>query len=204
MALELLDLCRYHMILATKRKDPLVQDLRAHGYTVVSDLKDIQWDFEHRRPIQKKVVYWPTFPAKLTSTQRLAAQAKLMAQAMDWTDKTGGWALLIDETIWMHDTLRLHRELSQLWFQGRTQGLSVIACAQRPARVPRLAFSSARYLFIWQTSDKRDLDNLQEISAGIPRDLLEDAVRRLDARRHEALFIDSEAKELARVVAPPR
>lgn len=205
MALELLELCRYRMILATKRQDPLVDQLRRDGYRVTGDLKEIQWTEEPRRePLNRKVVYWPTFPEKMDGRERIAAQAAAMRRAMDWADKTGGWAVLVDETMWMQKTLRLERELESMWFQGRTQGLSVLSCSQRPAHVPRLAFSSARYIFIWQTQDKRDVENLREISAGIPREVVEDNVRALDFNSHEALFIDARRMELARVIAPER
>jgi len=153
-------------------------------------------------PIHKQVVFWPQFPEKYTSQQRLAGQAAAMRRALDWADKTGGWAVLIDETIWMHKNLRLERELESLWFQGRTQGLSVLACAQRPSHVPRLAWNQATYMFIWSTQDKRDLDSLREISSGFPKELIEESVRRLDWHSHEALFVDTRRRELAKVVAP--
>ena len=91
-----------------------------------------------------------------------------------------------------------------MWFQGRTSGLSVICLAQRPAHLPRLAYSSADYLFLAQTSDGRDVDNLREISAGIPKEIIEGALRQLDYNRHEFLFVDAHRKELARVIAPAR
>lgn len=208
MALELLELCAYRLVLATKRQDPLVAQLRQDGYVVTSDLAQIQWTFDEgaRRavPVQRKVVFWPVFPDKMGARQRIEAQAALMRKALDWADKTGGWAVLVDETMWMTKNLKLERELDALWFQGRTQGLSVLANAQRPSHVPRLAYSQATYIFIWQTSDHRDIENLREISAGIPRELIEGSVRALDFHSHEALFIDVRNKELARVIAPAR
>lgn len=207
MALELLELCRYRLVLATKRRDPLVTQLQRDGYTITGRLEDIQWterDGKLREPLQRKVVYWPTFPDSMDGRARLVAQAALIRKALDWADKTGGWAILLDETMWMNETLKLEKELKALWFQGRTQGLSVISCAQRPTHVPRLAFSSADYLFLAQTSDKRDIDNLREISSGIPREMVEQTIQRLDFEGHEFLFLDTHTKELARVVAPSR
>lgn len=207
VALTLLDICRYRLVMATKRKDPLVQQLQAHGYHITGDLKEIQWtisDDDYREPLQKQVVFWPTFPEKLSTRERLEVQARVMAKALDWADKTGGWAVLLDETMWMHTNLRLERELSSMWFQGRTQGLSVIANSQRPAHVPRLAWNQADYFFIFQTQDKTDLDSLREISSGFPKELIEETVRSLDYHGHEALFVDARNRELARVVAPSR
>lgn len=204
MALELLDLCRYRLVLATKRKDPLVQQLRARGYVITGDLSEIQWSVEHSEPVQKQIVFWPQFPERMDTRERLAAQAALLSKAIDWADKTGGWAVLVDETMWLHKNLRLERELESMWFQGRTQGLSVLACSQRPSHVPRLAWTQATYIFIWSTQDKNDLIALREISSGFPRELIEDSVRSLDYHRHEALFVDTRRREIATVVAPPR
>lgn len=203
MALALAELCKYVLVIATKRKDPLVEQL-AGRYKVTVDLKkDVTWATD-RTPIDSKLVFWPQFPEKMTAQERARRQAVMIHQALDWADRTGGWAVLVDELMWVCEQLRLEKALNSVWFQGRTQGVSVIACGQRPARVPRLAFSSATYLFIWQTSDKRDLDNLREISAGFPRDLIENSVRTLNSENHEALFIDTLRGEICRVIGPAK
>jgi hypothetical protein len=202
MALTLAELCAYVMVLATKRQDPLVSQLRRDGYKVTSDLKDIL--YTEKGPVHPKIVYWPQAPPKLTIQERLRYLAGAFSRALDYVDRTGEWAVLIDETMFLVRNLKLEKELENAWFQGRTQHTSVIACAQRPAFVPRLAYSSATYLFIWQTGDKDDLDRLRDISAGIPREEIEENVKMLDFRAHEALFVDTRNKEFARVIAPPR
>lgn len=207
IALHLAEMCPFILVLATKRQDPLVSDLRAHGYIVTGNLEDILWTYDERRrpvPVHPRIVYWPQTPPKLSADRRKAILAPKFRQAMAWADETGGWCVVVDETMYLADKLRLIDDLDELWFQGRTQKVSVIANAQRPAHVPRLAFSSADYLFIAQTNDKQDVERLREISAGIPKDVLEQAVQQLDFNAHEFLFIDSRAKGLARVIAPAR
>ena len=206
LALELVDNCRYVFVLATKRQDPLVAELAQRGYLVTGDLRDVKWSIAGNRaePVRRKIVYWPQFPEGFTAEQRAAGQAKAMREALDWADKTGKWAVLIDETMWFVRNLGLERALEGLWFQGRTQGLSIVACAQRPSRVPLLAFSSADYLFIWKTSDKRDWEKLREINGTIPRELIERNVAALNFDAHECLFVDTHRNELARTVAPAR
>lgn len=206
LALELLDLRRFVLVLATKRRDPLVSGLRERGFLVVGDTREIQWTTREGRPepTRGRVVYWPKFPEKLSQEQRQAAQAQAMRRAIDWADKTGRWTVLVDETMWLVRNLGLEKALEGLWFQGRTQQLSVVACAQRPSRVPLLAFSSADYLFLWRTGDKRDLERLRDINGTVPREIIEGEVRQLDFDRHEALFVDTHRNELARVIAPPR
>lgn len=202
MALTLAELCRYVLVIATKRQDPLVSQLAAHGYHVTGRLEEIA--YAEDQPVQPRVVFWPRQSDKLDAARRQAMQARQVREAIDFADKRGRWAVVIDETMWLVRNLRLERELEGLWYQGRTQGVSVIACSQRPSWVPRLAYSMATYLFIWQSSDKTDLESLRDIAAGFPREIIEENVRTLSWSDHEALFVDTKRRELCRVVAPPR
>ena len=207
-AVSLAELCKYVLVLAAKRQDPLVSDLQAHGYIVTRDLAEIQWTADRDggplEPVHRRIVYWPSSPEKLNPQQLIAAHTRAFGGALDWADKSGKWCLIVDETLYLADHLRLQRELDHVWFQGRSQKLSVIACAQRPSRVPRLAFSSASYLLLAQTNDAGDLERLREISAGFPRGMIDDAVQSLDYDAHEFLFVSTRDKGLARVIAPPR
>jgi hypothetical protein len=197
------------LVLATKRKDPLLSDLARHGYVITGDLQQVLWTERENpkdgtEPVHKKVVYWPQFKEGLSERDRIKTQAESMRQAMGWADRTGGWTVLLDESMWMSETLKLETEMKALWFQGRTQGISVIALAQRPTHVPRLAFSSADYLFLAKTGDRRDVFNLREISTSIPGELIESSLKSLDKDAHEFLFVDANKDRLAVTVAPPR
>lgn len=208
IALTIAEMCPYVLVLALKRTDPLVSQLEQEGYHITGELRSIQWatsDQARREvPVNNRVVFWPRFGEKVSPADRLNQQARLMSDAMDWADKTGGWAVVIDETMWMQDRLKLQAEMDSLWFQGRTQGLSVIANAQRPSRVPRLAFSQADYLFISKFSDQRDIETLRDISSNIPRETMEAGILQLDKAAHQFLFVDTARDHLAVVVAPPR
>lgn len=207
ICLHLAELSPYVLFLATKRTDPLISALEAKGYLVTGRLEDVLWtahdDGSKPRPVRRKVVYWPRFPDKLGQKARLQAQSRAMSEALRWVDRTGGWTVIVDETMWMVETLKLDVELKEMYFQGRTQGVSVVANAQRPTHVPRLAFSSADYLFLAKTGDRRDVFNLREISTGIPGELIEAALKGLDREAHEFLFIDAKRDGLGIVVAPP-
>lgn len=204
-ALELGDMCAYTLVLATKRDDPLLEDLTAKGYFATPDLSEVVWT-ERDGPIpeHRKVVYWQRLAGAKNARERQAAQAAALSRAFEYAERTRGWCLVIDELMWAAANLRLERELDSLWFQARTQKVSVVACAQRPSRVPLLALSQASYLILFRTQDERDLERLREASTGFPRTLLADQVARLDWHAHEALFVDTRRMELARVVAPPR
>lgn len=204
MGLALASICQYALVIATKRRDPLLESL-AHKNLVTSDMSEITWTFDQagkKIPMQNRVMFWPKFPENISQTERLKKQAILIRRALDWAEKTGNWAILLDELMWVSRNLRLERELEAVWFQGRTQGVSLIGAAQRPTHVPRLAYSQATYFFLWQTADKADLERLRDISAGFPRGMIESAVMQLNWDAHECLFVDAKRRELARVIGP--
>jgi hypothetical protein len=201
MGLALADLCEHWLVIATKRRDPLLQAITSRALVTQNLDEDVVWTPDDK-PLHRRIVFWPRFPEKMGTQRRLEAQAAAIRHALEWADRTGGWCVLIDELMWVTRNLRLEREIESAYFQGRTQGVSIIGCAQRPSHVPLLAFSQASYIVIWQSHDKRDLERLREISAGIPKELVEQAVTQLRFHEHEALFIDAKRKELARVVAP--
>jgi hypothetical protein len=205
LAVSLAEMSRWVLVLACKRRDPLVAQLRQDGYEVTGNLDDLLWTAQGRgEPTTPKVVFWPQFSEKLSIEQRGVLQARAMREALNYADKTGGWTLLIDETMYMAASLRLEKELDHVWFQGRTQQVSIVACAQRPAHIPRMAFSQATYLFLGRFGDGRDIETLREISSTIPKQLLENAISTLSVERHEFLFVDVHREELAVVTAPPR
>lgn len=202
LGLALARICKYSLVIATKRRDPLLESL-ASKHLVTTDVSDILWTSDGV-PVNRRVMYWPKFPDSMSSTMRLKKQALMIKGVLDWAEKTGNWAILLDELMWVSRNLRLERELEAVWFQGRTQGVSLIGAAQRPSHVPRLAYSQATYFFLWQTSDKGDLERLRDISAGIPRGMIEASVLSLDWDTHECLFVDTKRRELARVIGPSK
>jgi hypothetical protein len=154
--------------------------------------------------MHRRVIFWPKPSEKLSAKQRVAFQSVEIRKALDWADRTGGWALVIDELMWVSRNLSLERELESLYFQARTQGVSVIGAAQRPRQVPLLALNQSAYLLMWQTGDTQDIERLRELSAGFPRKLIQQCVETLSVPKHEALFIDAKRMELARVVMPAK
>lgn len=208
LALAIVELRRYVIFLACKRNDPLVTSLQADGYHVTADLDRVVWVADPARgreePTTPKVVYWPRQPEKMEDSQWLPIQAHHMRRALSWANRTGNWAVVVDESMYMTDQLRLEKQLNQLWYMGRTEGISVLMLSQRPARVPRQAFAQGSYFYFGQFSDHRDLENVRDISSTIPADVIMEAVRRLSKDRHEFLFVDAPRGELAVVVAPPR
>jgi hypothetical protein len=193
---------RWTIALVAKRRDPLLESLIGAGYVPIESTDEIDWVDDG--PIDKRYLFWPKASAKATARDRLAFQAPKMAEALDFVDRTENWVVLCDELHWLTKNLHLEPEVSAAYFQGRTQGVSILGAAQRPTHVPLYAFSQASYLLLFQTADERDLDRLAEISAGFSRDLIARAVLDLDWQAHELLFIDVRRRQLARTIAPAR
>ncbi len=205
LALTLAELCKYVLVIATKRDDPLIDDLQGRGYFATANLDRLVWtDNDGPVPEHRHVIYWQRLEGAKGARERQERQAVLVRKALDYAERTRGWTVVLDELMWATRNLHLDRELDSLWFGARTQGVSVIACSQRPTQVPLLALSSASYLFLFRTQDDRDLERLREASTGFPRRMLADQVARLNWHEHEFLFVDTRRMELARVVAPAR
>lgn len=205
MALALAKICKYSLIIATKRRDPLLESL-AEKHAVISDPKQIE-DMAKTMdgiPVNRRLMFWPKFGNKVSNDERIKLQAEYIRFVLDWAEKSENWAIVCDELMWVSRNLRLERELEAVWFQGRTQGISLIGAAQRPTHVPRLAYSQATYFFIWQTADRQDLERLRDISAGFPRGMIDKGVVSLDWAKHECLFVDTKKREICKTIGPEK
>ena len=202
LALALADLSRYVLVLATKRRDELVQGLHAHGYKVVGRYEDILW--AENEPITPKVVVWPQPPEKASSAARAAFLSHELREVMNSAQRSGHWTIIADETMYLSEQLKLERELNEIWYGGRSLHVSLVSLMQRPARVPRLAFSQASYLFVGKFNDRRDIETLREIATVVPKQVMEAGITSLSKPAHEFLFVDCVHDRVAITVAPPR
>jgi len=205
MGLALAKICKYSLVIATKRRDPLLESL-IKQHVVISDPKQIE-DMAKTMdgvPVNRRLMFWPKFSNKVSNEDRIKLQAEYIKFALDWAEKSENWCILCDELMWVSRNLRLERELEAVWFQGRTQGISLVGAAQRPTHVPRLAYSQATYFFIWQTADRQDLERLRDISAGFPRGMIDRGVMQLDWAKHECLFVDTKKREICKTIGPEK
>lgn len=201
LAIELLRSRPYVVILATKRHDPLMEEA-GRGYVVVSSLNEVPLT-EGGRPVHRRVLVWPGALEK-DERKRQAVQARALRETLSIAERQRQWTILVDETMWLHDMLGLRRELEAQWYQARSSGISLVANAQRPTKVPRQMIAQASHLFLWSVSDKRDLEPLREIAGRVPPALVEAVLPELDYDSHEVLYVGADDGYLARTIAPPR
>lgn len=202
LALALAELSQFVLVLATKRRDPLVSELAQDGYLVTPSTDGVIW--AEREPVTPKVVVWPAPPEKASRQQIVAMQRKVLREVLTWAERTGGWTIIADETMWLNDELGLKAELNAVWYQGRSSGVSLVALMQRPALVPRLAFSQADFIFLGKFNDKRDIETLRDIATVVPGEVMVRGITSLSKERHEFLFVDAKRDRVAITVAPPR
>lgn len=202
LALALAELSKFVLVLATKRRDPLVSELAADGYLVLPSTEGIVWS--ETEPLTRKVVVWPQPPEKATSGERVAFLRERLRENLSWAQRTGGWTIVADETMYLNDMLGLDKELNEIWYGGRSTKISLISLMQRPALVPRLAFSQADFIFLGKFNDKRDIDTLRDIATVVPSQVMVNGITSLSKERHEFLFVDAKRDRVAITVAPPR
>jgi hypothetical protein len=132
-----------------------------------------------------RVALWPD-TRRREVIDRLPA---IVSPALRGAYEQGGWAVYVDELNYVVRTLRLQADLVPIWSQGRSMGVTMIAGSQRPAWVPLEAYSQATHLFLWATSDRRDLNRLSDIAARADVGLVRRVLPVLD--QHEVLYVNA-------------
>lgn len=211
MAFALAELRSYVLVVACKPKDELIDDAVARGYHLLPGNR-LEIPYVDGHPHYRRVIYWPQLrqpkngppvpPQLLLRTER-ELQKPLVAGAIGYVRQNGHWCLIIDEGTWVCRDLGLQRDVDSALTQFRTLKASVIVLGQRPSWMGNYVLSQPTHLILFQTSHGDDLKKLGDIS-GMDTKAIQDLVRRLDFRAHEALYLNTREREMFRTVAPPR
>jgi len=163
----LASLRRYSVVVATKPADGTLEWYARNGWQRITE-----WP----PPAGvERVLLWPPF----RRPSDRARQSAVLSDALEHIFSEGVWTVVVDELHYTADTLGLADELVTYWQQGRSVSLSLVGATQRPAHVPLAAYSQARYLLLWRSTDRRDLDRLADISGDVDRRHLAQLVTRL-------------------------
>lgn len=221
LAVLVAEMRRYSFFMATKPRDPLIGKLAARGWTISSTLDPMEQMYEvtdeHQRPVKNpdgsqrleplypRFVYWPMpLPAERATLESQADYKRAAVQAALVTlERHGSYAVILDETNYLTDTLRLRRDLSELWHVSRTNLLTVIANAQRPSWVPRAALDNPGHFFLFQAADQQELKRLGEITGGLDWRPIAEEITTLRWKQNEFLYVAPRDRVMLRSSAPP-
>jgi energy-coupling factor transporter ATP-binding protein EcfA2 len=146
LARELLSLRRTVVAIATKPKDEILGQFGS-GFRVARELPLPDYRLHPR------VIFWP--PSE--TVEQIPAQRTAIRQVMSDVYRQGGDAIYIDETYQLSKEFRLEPMLNLLWRAGRSQRVTVVSAAQRPAHIPLVAYNQASHLFFFRTIDPVDI-----------------------------------------------
>lgn len=213
---------RYSFFVATKPRDALIVKLHERGWTISSTLEPMEQMYQPHdpatgkpavnpdgsarlEPVYPRFVFWPQpIPAeRATLRQQADFKRAAIEAALVRLQRHGSYAVLLDETNYITDTLGMRRDLSELWHVSRTNLLTIIANAQRPSWVPRAALDNPGHFFIFQASDQQELRRLGEITGGLDWKPLAEEIASLRWNRHEFLYVGTRDRVLLRSAAPP-
>ncbi len=180
------------IVLVTKRRERMVRELERKGWQVVRSAGELRGAtrrgffsgyFADGRP--RRIVLWSSPPGSIRV--RRAKQAEDVRRALDALYAAGRWTVVLDEAFYVSKTLKLDTEIEVLLHEGRSSGLSLVACSQRPAYLPLSAYSSPSYFLLFPSSDPGDAKRLAEIGGGVNAKELRGELQRL--ARFEFLFV---------------
>lgn len=181
---------RYVVVLGTKPKDPTLDGFVSDGFTRIS-----RWPPPGD---VSRVLLWP----RIRERADLAGLGPTFRNALDDIFIEGSWTVYVDELHYAESRLGLGDQLTDLWEQGRSLGVSVVAATQRPANVSLLAYSQATHVFLYRSTDDRDLSRLAELGGGHDKRELRDVVRHLPRFAFAYINTRTGALTVSRAPAP--
>ena len=185
LALKLLHMRRFVIILVAKRRDSTMDGVRKQGYVKQEKLNP---------EVADRIVLWPTVK-KLDEVHRV--HFDVFSDALNEVYLAGGWCVFVDEATYLSDMLNMKKQLSMLWQQGRSLGVSIVAATQRPAYIPLYAYDQATHLFLWRDNDHENLSRLSGLG-GADNKLVRRVVPNLE--KHEVLYLNTRTGEMLRTI----
>lgn len=205
--LELLDRRDFVVALGTKPRDATLDKLvKRDGWQLARDWSfgPVSGWFGHGGIRVRKVrmsdgtererchvVLWPKYE-KAADKQR---QREVFAHALDEMFADTNWTVFADEVYYLAHELGLEDHLKQMWTQGRSLGITLVAGTQRPAWVPLDMFSAPVHLFLWGDNDETNLRRVGGLG-GLSSRLVRDIVASLP--HHSVLYVNTRTRALAR------
>ncbi len=191
LALQVMRARKYYILLLTKGNDSTLDKfVKDEKVTVIQSWPLDGFEDENGH---LKVALWPRF----TGVDSFQHQHNVFSQAINGYKRgarkvpgiytEGGWSVLIDEVMYFTQELKLEPELRMLWTQGRSNNISLVAGTQRPRDVPMLMLNQYTHLFVFQSTDKYEIERLASIGGNVSN-IIKEYVPKL--QRHQFLYIN--------------
>lgn len=185
LARAILPIRGFTVVFATKAEDAsLYTPLQKQGFVMQEHFDPADKPDEGEGP--SKIIFKP--PLRGPSKKDVEKQREAFREALQGMFSTGGWACYFDEIRYLSQNLALGNELDQLWLQGRSMGITMIAATQRPVSVPLNMFEQASHFFLWRTTDAQDRKRASEY-VGVNAPMANELIGGLP--RHECLYVDA-------------
>lgn len=114
-----------------------------------SELDDIETD---------KIIYVPDFDEQ---------NEENFDMFFRWIFERGNTILWIDELMSVASANRCPRQLHRIYTQGRSKGVGVWACSQRPSGIPTIALANSQYFFVFDLTNPADRKKLVDTTGQI-------------------------------------
>jgi hypothetical protein len=196
---NLLPLRKYHVFFATKPKDKVLEVFGKKGkFTRLDDWPPLVGHLRKRPATAEEMpkrLLWPS-AEHISSVNR---QAQVFRRAFQDVYNQGGWTVTWDEYWYMNQVLKLEDEGRIFLQQARSNDISFVMGAQRPARIPLEIYDQSTHLFFWRDADERNLKTMGGIgwlNAGPIRAF----VARLEP--HQVLYINARTGHMYRTTCP--
>lgn len=189
----LLDKRQFVVCLFTKLKDPTIAN-EFKGYKRFNE-----WPRYGFKPSENRVMIWPHPERSLAATK--AKHRAVMRHAFDRIANDGGWTVYVDELLYMTDNTygNMPAEVGMLHYTGRSSGISMVTCAQRPFHVPRIVLSSATHAYFARTYDAGDRKRLTELGSIDSREVAYNFDHAIKGR-HDFVYLNPQGNAPSRIV----
>lgn len=167
LAREILPWREYVMVLATKKRDKVLEEFQKDGYVKTRE----------PRTYQQRCIVYPPFPKD--PDQLFSAHRKTFKRALQKAYPGGGWTVYADEVRYLCDQLNLGGMFELLLLQGRSLGATVVASTQRPRHIPLEFYDQPTHLFFWRDTDAGNIKRVAEIGGVVDRDQIMHRLPRL-------------------------
>lgn len=172
--------------LIRKRDRVVVLASKSHDETIRQSFRDCEIIREWPpRYDSKRVVLWPR--NRGDQAELINVQREEFLKCFNGVGKWGGWCMLIDESHWVSQFLHLDKNIAIMHHQGRSSGVSMVVCTQRPAWIPRIVYSSVSHVFLGQTASHDDQKALASMGGIHSKDVF-DTLSRIG--RHDLLYLN--------------